>query len=132
MLSDDETCEGCGHMGSDCHCDDAVEGYECPACGYTPTKQELDNGVCPQCWSLGRADPYPPGTRVIRQNTPDAHEPDPPKEYGVVVHSWWDGFLGTHDYYVAFFGESGFPTGPVSRKPYVLRYLHTSLRRAPC
>jgi hypothetical protein len=81
-------------------------------------------------YSLGRDDPYPPGTRVVRQNTPDAHEPDPPKEYGVVVHSWWDDELGVQDYLVAFFGTEGFPTGPVSHYPYVLRYAHTSLRLA--
>jgi len=26
-----------------------VREYECQNCGYTPTRYELDSGVCPRC-----------------------------------------------------------------------------------
>jgi hypothetical protein len=47
-------------------------------------------------------------------------------EVGVVVHSWFDSELDDIDYYVAFFGAT-FPTGKPDAKPYVLRYMETSL-----
>ena len=49
-------------------------------------------------------------------------------EVGIVVWTWHDEFLAAQDCYVAFFGKE-FPEGKPSEKPYVLRYLSTSLER---
>ena len=47
-------------------------------------------------------------------------------EVGIVIWTWHDSFLGGEDCYVAFFGKE-FPQNKPSEKPYVLRYLSTSL-----
>jgi hypothetical protein len=57
-----------------------------------------------------------PGQRVKHRDT---------GEVGIVVHAWKDAD-GTIDAYVAFFGEE-FPEGAPAEKPYVLRYLESTL-----
>ena len=49
-------------------------------------------------------------------------------EVGIVIWTWRDEFLASQDCYVAFFGRE-LPVGKPSEKPYVLRYLSTSLER---
>jgi len=63
-----------------------------------------------------------PGTKVKRQNSDGTDEP----EFGVIVHSWWDAENHWVDNYVAFFGNA-FPESEPQRKPYILRYLSSSL-----
>ncbi len=73
------------------------------------------------------------GDKVILQHAP--HD-DPEaaefgfmtgREYGVVVTTWWDEFMGIYDCYIAFFGKRGFPKVPKS-KPYILKYSELSLQ----
>jgi hypothetical protein len=47
-------------------------------------------------------------------------------EVGIIIHTWHDEFLDTTDCYVAFYGHD-FPDGRPVEKPYVLRYLISSL-----
>jgi len=47
-------------------------------------------------------------------------------EVGIVVWLWTDPATGAEDAYVAFFGQE-FPDGPPETKPYILRYLTSSL-----
>ena len=76
------------------------------------------------------------GDRVILQHAPHG---DPEalefgimmgREYGVIVHTWWDDFLGIYECYIAFFGKRGFPKKPPKGKPYILKYSEGSLRLA--
>ena len=73
---------------------------------------------------------FRPGARVTLGRFGDS---DAVVEYGVVVATFWDSFLETYDCYVAFFGEDGFPKTKedFKEKPYVLRYLETSLKPYP-
>ena len=49
-------------------------------------------------------------------------------EVGVVVACWFDGVLDDVDCYVAFFGDAfPAPGAPPAAKPYILRYLASSL-----
>lgn len=70
---------------------------------------------------------YAPGQPVVLWS--DSTKPRCSKEYGRVIDSWWNAKLGCWDYYVAFFGNR-WPTKrkPLAEKPYVLRYLETSLK----
>jgi len=63
----------------------------------------------------------PPGTKVRYDGLDEGGA-----EYGIVVHCWLDEEIGAHDCYVAFFGEQQ-PIGKPSEKPYILRYMSTSL-----
>jgi hypothetical protein len=58
-----------------------------------------------------------PGQRVRLKST---------GEVGIVVHTWLDKFLCATDCYVAFFGHA-IPEGKPVAKPYILRYLDSSL-----
>jgi hypothetical protein len=64
---------------------------------------------------------FPPGTAVRY----DGLQKGGP-EYGVVVHCWFEDEIGAYDCYVAFFGNE-LPTRKPAEKPYILRYLSTSL-----
>lgn len=76
---------------------------------------------------------FRPGDKVILQH---AHKDDPEaaefgimtgREYGVIVATWWDDFLGAYDCWIAFYGKRGFPKDPSKTKPYILKYFETSL-----
>jgi len=76
------------------------------------------------------------GDRVILQHA-DKDDPEAAefgimtgREYGVIVATWWDTFLGIWDCYIAFFGKRGFPKGELKSKPYILKYSEQSLRKA--
>ena len=49
-------------------------------------------------------------------------------EYGRVVESWWNKKMGCFDYYIAFFGPKPPSMIIPPPKPYVLRYLESSLQ----
>lgn len=51
------------------------------------------------------------------------------REYGVIVATWWDTFLGIWDCWIAFYGKRGFPKNPANTKPYILKYSEDSLTR---
>jgi len=72
---------------------------------------------------------FAPGDAVVLWS--DSQNPRCQKEYGRVIDGRWHDVLACWEYYVAF---SGVRKGPALRKsfeskPYVLRYLETSLRR---
>lgn len=64
---------------------------------------------------------WKPGDEVILEST---------GEIGRVIGSWWDPKQQWYNVYVAFFGDS-LPDAkkPLPERPYVLRYLETSLTR---
>ena len=49
-------------------------------------------------------------------------------EVGIVIWTWHNEFLSAQDCYVAFFGKE-LPEGEPTEKPYVLRYISTSLEQ---
>jgi hypothetical protein len=67
---------------------------------------------------------YRPGDYVVLQSYRS-----PRKEYGRIVYSYWDFKYGWRDYYVAFFGtKPPRKNQRLAQKPYVLRYLESSLK----
>lgn len=60
-----------------------------------------------------------PGTKVYREDGGR-------REYGYIIYGYWLEELECYDYYVAFVGYRGFPN-KAPTKPYVLRYLDSSL-----
>lgn len=76
---------------------------------------------------------FRPGDKVILQHA-DKNDPEAAefgimtgREYGVIVATWWDDFLGAYDCWIAFYGKRGFPKDPSKTKPYILKYFETSL-----
>jgi hypothetical protein len=76
---------------------------------------------------------FRPGDKVILQHA-DKDDPEAAefgimtgREYGVIVATWWDDFLGAYDCWIAFYGKRGFPKDPSKTKPYILKYFETSL-----
>jgi len=61
-----------------------------------------------------------PGQKVIYDGTGE-------KEYGIVVHSWFNEEIRAYDCYVAFFGST-FPENVPNEKPYILKYASVSLK----
>ncbi len=61
-----------------------------------------------------------PGQKVVYSGTGK-------KECGVVVHSWFDDKTQSFDCYVAFFGDSFPEDNEPKEKPYILRYLCSTL-----
>lgn len=47
-------------------------------------------------------------------------------DYGTVLHSWLDEDIGAHGCYVTVFDDKQ-PMGKPVQKPYILRYVSTSL-----
>mgnify|MGYP000893670803 CR=1 FL=1 len=76
---------------------------------------------------------FNPGDKVILQHA-DKDDPEAKefgimtgREYGVIVATWWNDFIGTYDCWIAFYGRRGFPKDPSKMKPYVLKYFEDSL-----
>jgi len=65
---------------------------------------------------------YLPPSTPVRHDGLDEGGP----EYGVIVYCWLNSETDAYDCYVAFFGDQQ-STGKLTKKPYVLRYLSTSL-----
>ena len=69
------------------------------------------------------------GRRVCRRA--DNLDSEYGSEFGVILHAWIDEQLEVVDCYVVFFGDRWPTAGQPIEKPYVLRYLLSSLELLP-